>query len=359
MFRKHFKQIFKLIVPEIFLKWKELHQFFASSLSSTDKLVILSGVELFSIISKHYTTIRKTSLAYDNTLTNNYEFLTKLMQNLLFNIDNDTAIYISHLIKILECSISKDLPKIFHNTDKLVCWIEFLLSIIKVKLSPELEKYQEENQLITQNVLWKIKIQSFRTLFKLFQKYGIDFGTKKSISKVAFLFNDKYASILIEMNFALLYSSIDKYLPKEIVSIIFEFFSLFIKREQFIHIIEQPLDKLINIGVNQILITQNNYEQFKISPKNYLYSQFDVNDDENYYDARFSFSRFLKIICECKKQDEKGNHINDPIYFNYIYSHLLCLLKSFDEEFTKGSGDVRYKEAILYLIQSLKDFIFL
>jgi hypothetical protein len=320
-------------------------------------LVILSGVELFSISAKHYSSITKTSLAFDNLLTNNYQFLTRLMQNLLVKIDNDTANYISNILNVLESVIKKDMPRIFHNTENLTCWIEFLLIIMKSKLTPDLENYEEENQSISDNILWKIKIQSYRTLYKIFQKHGIDYGTKKSIQNIALLINEKYASIFIDMNLALLYSSVENYLPKDIVALIFEFLSLFVKREQFVEIIEQPLDKILNIAVKRILMTQANYELYKSSPKNYLYSQFDVNDDENFLDVRISLSGFLKIICEYRKRDEKGDRVKDHIHFNFIYSHVLSLLKSFDEDFAKGTGDVRYKEAILYLIQSLKDFI--
>ena len=169
--------------------------------------------------------------------------------------------------------------------------------------------------------------------------------------------NEKYNIILFEINLNKLFSPTNKHLPKEIISLIFEFLSQMIKREQFINIIDTQLEKLLIEVVQLVLVDINEYELYKNSPKTYIYSQFEINDDENCFDIRYSISQFLKIICKYQKRNEKGDYIKAPVYFEFIYKYFISLLKTFDDDYTNGNLDVRYKEAILFLIQSLNEFI--
>ena len=355
--RKHYKQIIKVIIQDQFLKWKDLHHFLASSLISNNKLNILYGIDIFRLLAKHYANeIRKSSLSYDNTITNNYQALTKLMMNLLVEINEDTAQYIRKVLKIFEFSIAKDLPKSFQNTDNFTVWMEFLLVIMRLTLNPELEKPSELDDL-SKNILWIIKIQAFMITYKLYQKYGIDFGSTKQVSNISLLVNEKYSKVLLEVNLSVLFTSNQKYLPKEIISLIYMILSQMSRREQFIEVIESNLQRILQDTVKLVLINKAYFDLYQNSPKYYIYNQFEINDDENCYDIRYSISRFLKILCQHKRRDDKGNYINNPVHFQFIYNYYLGLLKAFDDDYIKGLMDVRYKESILFLIQSMKESI--
>lgn len=92
------------------------------------------------------------------------------MINLLVEVNNDTALYISKVIKIFEFSITKNLPKAFLNSENFSIWMDFLLKIISLSLSPLLEKSPSEEVDLSKNIMWIIKTQAMRTLYKLYQK---------------------------------------------------------------------------------------------------------------------------------------------------------------------------------------------
>lgn len=133
--------------------------------------------------------------------------------------------------------------------------------------------------------------------------------------------------------------------------------SQMVKREQYIDAIESKLEKILQGAIKLVLISKAEFEVYRSSPKTYIYNQFDVNDDENCFNIRYSVSRFLSIVCLYKRRDDMGNYVNIPIHFQFIYNYYLALLKTFDEDYLKGLLDVRYKEAVLFLIQSIKDSI--
>ncbi len=356
--------IYKMAKLEFRTVWKE--EFMTKIIEyfkSMDDSKIYAGVIAFFQISKifefesgDYKSDYNTSLEHINA------YLISFLNNLYSTLSNSHAAYIYFkILKIFFKSIQLGASKILFEEKNFESWNMFTIAAIRFSLAPELVQKTEktdEISLLNKNIFWKLKRLCFQIIYRIYHKYGNPENLEhENLKPFCKLIHNVYLKVYYEISLEVLGISKLQFVSDYIMCIIYKIFSHMITRDHMILEIESKLEIILKeYLVQNVMMTLQDFDLWKEDPKTYILKQFDIT--ESYYNLRYSVCQFVKTICSYKKKNEKGKYIRKPVYFETVYKYLLSILEIYESQVLGGnSPDVRIKEGVLYIIQSISNIV--
>jgi len=352
--------IYKIGKLEFSSIWKDIFltkivEFF----KSMEESKIYAGVIAFFQISKIYEfESGDYKVDYNTAIDLLNPYLISFLNNLYTNLGNSHAAFIYYkILKIFFKSIQLGASKQLFQEKNFETWNTFIIAAIRFPLSPELlqkTEKTEEIKLLNKNIFWKLKKLCFQLIYRIYHKYGNSENLEnESLKPFCLLINSIYIRVYYEVSLEVMGISKLQYVSEFIMCIIYKLISHMITRNHMVAEIESQLEIILkDYLVQNVMMTLQDFDLWKEDPKTYIMKQFDIT--ESYYNLRYSVCQFVKTICSYKKKNEKGKYIKKPVYFDVVYKYLISILEIYDSQVLSGnSPDVRIKEGVLYIIQSI------
>jgi hypothetical protein len=328
-----------------------------------DDSKIYTGVIAFFQISKIFEFESGEYKAdYNSSLEVLNSYLLAFLNNLYSNLSNAHAAYIYYkIIKIFFKSIQLGASKILFEEKNFETWNYFAISAIKFALPSELTYKTEKTDEIStlnKNIFWKLKKLCFQLIYRIYHKYGnLENLENENLKPFCKLINSVYLKLYYDVCLEVLTVSKLQYVAEYINCIIYKLLSHMITRNHMIPQIESQLEVILKDHlVQNVMMTLQDFDLWKEDPKTYILKQFDIT--ESYYNLRYSVCQFVKTVCSFKKRNEKGKYIKKPPYFEVVYKYLISILEIYESQVSAGnSPDVRIKEGVLYIIQSISNIV--
>ena len=227
---------------------------------------VFSGVNSILLLAKsNEYEVENAKTAYHNTLRLIQEDIENLMQTILGNLKIEfAAIIVKKLLKIYNCSIQLSMPKFYMDINSLSKWFNYFKIIINSSLEKDLEtktENSEEIEKMTKNVYWKIKYQCFNIIYRIYQKYGIESNTEKSLLQFSKIINDHFGPIILELSLNTLFKTTSNFVAHNVIALIFKFFNLLPQRNQLMDTLEKHLESILkNHIIQETLVTKKDIE---------------------------------------------------------------------------------------------------
>ncbi len=356
---KQFCQIIKKIVKyEYKYIWTSYVQTIKVLFDSGDDKNIYTGILVFFQISKvHEFETGDDKADYNKSFEELHPYLITFLDNLVPVMQSvDASLYLYKIFKIYFKSIQLEISPTIKNLDNFKKWLTAIITIKKFELPAELTTKTEKTEdieALQKTIFWKLKTLCFNITYRLYQKYGILTNDNKHKNKeFSSALIETYLPILLETNLQVLYSSRDQYVSDKALYLIFKFLSQLYSKKHLVLVLEKHLDVITReFLIQNALLTLKDVELFTDEPKLYITNQFDITT--NYYVLRYTICQFVKSVCSYKRDKEKT-----PCYFESMYKYFVSVLDMYQDKINKGENiDVRIKEAVLYIMQSLSSEI--
>lgn len=154
--------IYTMTVHEYPNNWPQIiAQIIDKLKNQTDFAQILGSLLAFQkVISVYEFMTHEDRIPLNNLIIQTFPQLTALVQKLLSNYNNQTAIIVKTILKIYYTATNFDLPIPLSDPNQINSWMIFVKLIFDTPLPPELEQRsqnEEENRKRGKNYLWKCK----------------------------------------------------------------------------------------------------------------------------------------------------------------------------------------------------------
>lgn len=161
------------------------------------------------------------------------------------------------------------------------------------------------------------------------------------------------------MNLVILGTSLQSFIPSQMVCLSYKFFSQFITKDQQIEEIKTYINEILDHSLKESLLSSLDISNFKEDPKTYIYHQCD-DITESYFIKRYAISQFLQNLAMHKKKNKKGKAKKNvrPYFYDQLMKTFINILEMYEQEVSKGTNpNFLIKEAVLYLLQNISNTI--